>query len=169
MFYPAAVRTATLTALAALGIALPAAAALPREGVLIPGRSLGGVTLGATKAQVLAKWGRRHGVCRRCRETTWYFNYAQFAPQGAGVEFRGNRAVALFTLWSPVGWTTPKGLRLGDPAARIDELYGPLETTPCRGYSVLRRVSRRAITSFYVENEKVWAFGLSRRGIPLCR
>lgn len=169
MFYPAAVRTATATALGALALALPAAAALPKAGVLVPGRSLGGLKLGATKAQVLGAWGRRHGVCRRCSRMTWYFNHQPFAPQGVGVEFRGNRAVALFTLWSPAGWATPTGLRLGDPAGRIDELYGPLEQTPCNGYSAFRLQGSRVITSFYVDNGKVWAFGLSRPGVPLCR
>ena len=131
--------------------------------------TLGGVRLGATKAEVVAAWGRRHGVCRRCPRTTWYFNYEPFAPEGTGVEFRGGRAVALFTLWSPPGWSTPKGLRLGDPAARIDELYGVPEERICDGYSAFRLAGRGAISSFYVDNDKVWAFGLSRTGIAICR
>jgi hypothetical protein len=162
-------RTATATTLLALALAFPAAAAPPTEGVLVPGRSLGGLKLGATKAQVLASWGRKHGVCRRCSRTTWYFNYEPFAPAGAGVEFRRGRAVALFTLWSPPGWTTPKGLRLGDPVDRVYELYGTLEETVCGSYSAFRLGGRRTVTAFYVENEKVWGFGLSRPGIPLCR
>ena len=169
VFYPAAVRTALATALVALSLALPAAAAPPQEGLLVPGRSLGGLKLGATKAHVLATWGRRHGVCARCRRTTWYFNYRRFAPQGAGVEFSGNRAVALFTLWSPPGWTTPKGLRVGDPVGRIGELYGVLEEMDCGDYSAHRLKGRQAVTWFYVENEKVWGFGLSRPGLPACR
>lgn len=149
--------------------AAPAGAALPKEGLLVPGRSLAGVRLGATRAEVLSGWGRRHGVCRGCRRTTWYFTYQPFAPQGAGVEFRRGRAVALFTLWAPAGWTTRVGLRIGDPAGRISELYGPLERTTCRGYSGYRLPQRGSITTFYVDNEKVWGFGLSRPGIPLCR
>jgi hypothetical protein len=169
VFYPGWVRAATAIVLMTLVLAAPAASAPPRGGLMIPGRSLGGLELGATKEQVLAKWGRRHGVCRRCRYTTWYFNYERFQPQGAGVEFRGNRAVALFTLWSPEGWTTPKGLRLGDPAARIDELYVPHDETACRGYSALTLRTRRVVTAFYRDNDAVWAFGLSRPGIRLCR
>lgn len=152
-----------------LVLALPAAAALPREGIFVPRRSLGGLALGATKAQVLAAWGPRHGICRRCSATTWYFNYEPFAPQGVGVQFRGNRAVALFTLWAPQGWTTPSGLRIGDPASRIDELYFPGDETVCSGYSALTLRGRRSVTAFYVDNDKVWGFGLSRRGIPVCR
>jgi hypothetical protein len=127
------------------------------------------VRLGATKADVLAAWGRVHGVCRRCRRTTWYFNYQPFAPEGVAVEFRAGRAAALFTLWSPSGWSTPKGLRLGDPAARIAELYGVLAERHCNGYTAFRLARRGAVSSVYVDNEKVWGFGLNRPGVAVCR
>ena len=91
-------------ALAAAVVAVPVAtAAPPRIGVLVPGKSLGRLALGATPAQVRAAWGPRHGTCRGCRAPTWYFNFARFEPEGAGVTFRGGRAVALFTLWAPKG------------------------------------------------------------------
>ena len=53
-----------------------------------------------TRAQVLAKWGRDHGVCRGCKRRTWYFTYHHFQPQGAAVEFTRGRVSALWTLWS---------------------------------------------------------------------
>ena len=160
---------ALLIASAALLFTAGAAATPPRAGVVVPGKSLGGLSLGATRAQVRSAWGSRFGVCRDCREQTWYFNYRLFEPQGAGVSFRGGRATALFTLWSPPGWRTSLGLQVGDPAARIASLYGPLLRVSCGTYaaSTLRR--GRTTTAFYIVDEQIWGFGLSRLREPVCR
>ena len=58
--------------------------ALPQAGVFVPGKSLGGVRLGATEKQVRSVWGPRVGVCRGCRDRTLYFTYAKFDQVGAG-------------------------------------------------------------------------------------
>jgi hypothetical protein len=154
---------------AALAFALPAAAAPPGAGVLVPGRSLGGLELGATKAEVEKSWGRAYGVCGSCVRETWYFNYYAFQPRGAGVEWRKGRAVGLFTIYQPLGWRTPQGLELNDPASRITGLYGPLRTIGCDGYSVLTLAGRNVTTAFYVLGDRLWAFGLSRPNVALCR
>ena len=91
----------------ASALALPAR--LPVQGVVVPGTSLGGVHLGATRAAVRAAWGTTYGRCRGCRDETWYFTYRKFTAQGAGVSFRSGRVVALFTLWAPPGWRTSRG------------------------------------------------------------
>ncbi|MEK6274184.1 MAG: hypothetical protein AABM30_02475 [Actinomycetota bacterium] len=158
-----------LPVLLALVFVTGAAAAPPRAGVLVPGKSLGGLALGATPAQVLAAWGARFGTCRDCRRKTWYFNLRPFEPQGAGVTFRRGRVVALFTVWSPPGWRTDRGLRIDDPAARISGLYGPLLRTNCGTYAVLTLARGRTRTSFYVVDERVWGLGLSRSGERTCR
>jgi hypothetical protein len=160
---------ALLVASTALLFAAAAAAAPPKAGVVVPGKSLGGLALGATRAQVRAAWGSRFGVCRDCRERTWYFNLRRWMPQGAGVAFRRGRVVALFTVWSPRGWHTDRGLRIGDPAARIAGLYGPLLRVDCGTYAVLTLPRGRTKTSFYVVDEQVWGFGLSRLAEPACR
>jgi hypothetical protein len=162
------VRLATV-ALAALTLVPAAAAAPPGAGVLVPGRSLGGIELGAGKAQVEARWGRAYGVCRSCEHETWYFNLYAFQPRGAGVEYRANRVAAIFTLYQPLGWHTRKGLKLGDPQARVTQLYGPLVRRRCAGYEALELPGRRATTAFYVLDDRLWAFGLSRPGVGLCR
>jgi hypothetical protein len=155
--------------LAALVLITTAEAAPPRPGVLVPGKSLGGIALGWSPAQVRAAWGTRYGVCRDCRSRTWYFNLRPFEPQGAGVSFRRGRAVALFTVWSPADWRTDRGLGIGDPAARIAGIYGPLLRVNCGTYSgfTLRRGKTR--TTFYVVDEQVWGFGLSLLTEPTCR
>jgi len=147
----------------------PANAGLPRAGVVVPGKRLGGLALGATREQVRSSWGPQFGVCRGCREQTWYFNYRAFEPQGAGVSFRAGRAVALFTLGSPKGWRTDRGLRIGDSAVRIAGLYGPLLQIHCGTYSAFTIRRGSTTTAFYVVDERVWAFGLSRPKAPVCR
>ena len=162
-------RAATAIAILLLASALPAAAAPPGAGELVPGRSLGGIELGTAKADVERRWGRAYGVCRSCARETWYFNYYAFQPRGAAVEWRGDHAVAIFTLYQPLGWRTGKGLELGDPVERLRALYGPLPRVECTGYTAFAIRGRRATTAFYVLGDRLWAFGLSRPGVPLCR
>ena len=109
-----------MVAVALVAVAL----GLPAKGVVVPGASLAGVQLGATQAQVRAAWGRRYGRCRDCAQPTWYYTYRDFQPQGAGVTFRNGRATALFTIWSPPGWHTNRGLTVGQSEAQVTALYG---------------------------------------------
>lgn len=145
-----------------------AAAKPPPAGVFVPGKSLGGLRLGMTPARVRALWGSDYGRCRACARTTWYYNYAVFHPQGAGVEFRAGRVTAVFTLWAPAAWHTPKRLRVGDPEGRVAELYGALPRIRCGGYDSLR-LPGRPTSVVYVRDGKVWGFGLSRAEVPVCR
>ena len=142
---------------------------LPLHGTLVPARSLGGLRLGDSPAHVVATWGRGFGVCTGCAQTTWYYNYTRYQPQGAGVEFAGTRVRALFTLWSPTGWRTTRGLRIGDPAARITALYGPLALERCGNYDARVVIRARSVTAFYVVRGKVWGFGLMRPSVSACR
>jgi hypothetical protein len=145
------------------------ALALPTQGVLAPGRSLGDIHLGDTRAAVVASWGRGYGVCRGCARPTLYFNYRRFDPHGAGVTLRGGRVSAIFTLWSPPGWRTTRGLAVGDNAARLTELYGALPTTTCAGYDARILHTRGSLTVIYLVEETVWGFALMRRDEPVCR
>lgn len=160
---------AAIAAGLALALSAPAAAAPPGAGVLVPGRSLGGIEIGATKAEVERRWGRAYGVCRVCPQETWYFNYFAFQPRGAGVELRAGRVAAVFTLYQPAGWRTTRGLVLGDPVVRVTALYGALIRRECGGYAALVLPGRGVRTAFYVLDDRLWAFGLARSGIPLCR
>jgi len=156
--------------LAAGSVAGAEAPRRPSEaGVVRPGASVNGLELGATEAQVRALWGERFGRCRGCRGETWYFNTRPFQPQGAGVELRDGRVVALFTLWQPPGWGTPEGLLLGDPVARVTEVYGPMTRRECGGYYALVQPGDRVVTAYYVHRERLWGIAISRPAIPLCR
>lgn len=114
-------------------------------------------------------WGRRFGRCRSCARPTWYFNFEPFRPEGVGVELRAGRVSALFTLWSPPGWRTDRGLLLGDNPARATALYGALIPVECGEYRALTQRSPRAVTAFYVLDDRIWGFGLVRPGTPICR
>jgi hypothetical protein len=144
-------------------LAAAVVAALPVHGVLVPGRSLGGVHLGDTRAEVRARLGARFGVCASCRAPTWYFTYGRFTQPGLGVEFGQGRVRAVFTLWQPPGWRSSAGPQLGDPAPT------GLPGKGCGDYAAFLQRGRDAVTEYYVVDGKLWGFGLSRPGVPLCR
>jgi hypothetical protein len=136
--------------------------------MVVPGQTFDGLRLGASQAQVRAAWGRRFGRCRDCPQTTWYFTYRDFQPQGVGVAFRSGAAAAFFTIWAPPGWHTNRGLTVGDPEVRIASLYGFLPRTECGTYAALVLRRGRIDTQIYVYKGEVWGFGLSRAAAPPC-
>jgi hypothetical protein len=154
---------------AALALAGGASAALPAEGILVPGQTLGGVAIGMSKANVRSLWGTQFGRCRNCSRETWYFNYQPFEPQGAGVTFRRGRVVRAFTLWQPAGWRTPGGVELGEPEAEVTRVFGALVRRRCIRYSALLLRGERAQTAFYVFDGEIWGFGLTRPGDDPCQ
>jgi len=147
---------------------LAVALALPAHATIVPGRSFAGLRLGATGVQVRAAWGTRYGVCRGCPRPTWLFTYRRFQPQGAAVSFHAGAAESFYTLRAPAGWHTDRGLRIGDPEAKVTALYGTLPRAECGTYSAL--VLRRGTdeTQFYVYAGRVWGFGLSSAGALRC-
>jgi hypothetical protein len=167
---PSSLRHAFVAGVAALGIVLtlPAAAEPPTGGTFTPGASLAGVRLGMTPAEVRAAWGERHGVCRDCRQTTWYFNERPFQPNGAGVVFARGRVVHAFTVWQPEGWTTPEGLTLGASAGEIGATYGELAQEDCGDYLALVEEAPTARSAFYAYEDEVWGFGLVAAGRSPC-
>jgi len=152
-----------------LSLLAAAATTLPPQGVLVPGRSLGGVRLGDTRAAVVARWGNGYGTCRGCKAATLYFNLRPYEPSGAGVTLRRGRVVAVFTLWSPAGWRSTRGLLVGDNVAQVTAVYGVLPRTHCAGYDALTLRTRGALTAIYVRSEVVWGFAVMRPSEPVCR
>jgi hypothetical protein len=163
-------RRAALCAAGFLALAAPAhaPAALPRHGVLVPGRSLGGVRLGETAARVAAELGA-HGVCRGCARTTWYFTYRPFDEHGLGIELTRGRVSAVYTLWRPAGWHGPHGIALGGYDAQVTAQAGPLVPVACAGYRALVSDTKGGDTAYYLVDGRLWAFGLFRPGASPCR
>jgi len=143
-------------------------AALPQHGVLVPGRSLGGVRLGMTPTHVRTNWGTRYGHCRGCTEETWFYNYRAFRPEGAAVRFRRGHVDAVWTLWQPPGWRTRGGLQLGQNALEVNVRYGALVSIPCGSYRALIQTKEGVTTVFYVYGQKLWGFGLIAAGASPC-
>lgn len=64
------------------------AAAFPSRGVVVPGKTIGGVALGMTEAQVRKIWGNNFIVCTSCGKlTTWLYEYQGGEPLGAAIKF----------------------------------------------------------------------------------
>jgi hypothetical protein len=121
-----------------------------------------------SKQDVLAAWGKRHGVCRGCPRETWYFNYRPFRPEGTGVVFERGRVVHAFTVWQPSGWRTPQGLALGDPSSEASRVYGALDRRQCTFYYALLEPGRRAQSVIYVFEDEIWGFGLTELDASPC-
>lgn len=159
---------AAFLVVAALALVPAASTGAPASRVFVPGQSLGGAKLGMTKAQVLRVWGKRHGVCRECPRTTWYFNERPFEPEGTGVVFRRGRAVRVFTVWRPRGWRTSDGLELGADADAVRDAYPAAGERRCDGYTALVAGGAGTRSIFYVYREKLWGFGLTLRAASPC-
>jgi hypothetical protein len=158
------------TAVIVLALAAPASAALPRVGVLEPGRSLGGVRLGERAAAVRAALGSFYGVCRGCEQRTWYFTYRAFDDQGLAVEFTRDRVSAIYTLWRPRRWHDTYGLALGATEGAVHLRGGPLlRSLSCSGYTALVRDIRRTRNVYYIVDGRLWGFGLFPAGASPCR
>jgi hypothetical protein len=169
-------RLALLVAL--LALAAPAAAlagehrdaALPVRGVLVSGLSLGGVSLGDSPADVRATWGSEFTACTTCATTTWFFFYAT-KTVGAAVTFdRTDHVVAVFTLGSPFGWRTEKGLPVGAEIHSLTAMYPTTEMAykACTGYSAVSARKGSTVTSIYTQAENVYGFALTAPGQPVC-
>jgi hypothetical protein len=140
---------------------------LPQAGALVPWRSLGGVRLGMTPTQVERLWGTRFGRCRGCSQTTWYFNYEPYHPEGAAVRFRNGRVDAVWTLSKPNGWHVGP-LTLGSPASALTGRWGALVTVDCGSYEARIATKRNVTTVLYVYEDQLWAFGLGRPSASPC-
>jgi hypothetical protein len=162
-------RSLVTTTVIALALASAAAAGLPKAGVLVPGRSLGGIRLGESPTAVRAALGTFYGTCTGCPQRTWYFTYAPFDKHGLAVEFTGGEVSGLYTLWHPAGWHARHKLGFGSSVLAVHQLTGASRTVTCHGYDVLVRDSGQARTAYYVYNGRLWGFGLFRRGASPCR
>jgi hypothetical protein len=153
---------------AALAVTASAAAALPRTGVFLPGRSLGGIQLGERVGDVRAALGG-HGVCIGCATATWYFNYKPFNQRGLAVELTRGRVSAVYTLWQPTGWHAANGLLLGVVEGQLTTSTGPLVNVVCSGYDARVADGPHARSVYYVVQGKLWGFGLLRVHANPCR
>jgi hypothetical protein len=169
-------RLALVTALAAASLATAAqigqarpAAHFPTRGIVVPGVSFAGIKLGDTEQRVRAVWGNNFKTCDYCTDTTWLYVYSGAEPLGAAVRFRKNKLVAVFSLGSPAGWKTDKGLFMGDPIANVYTYYGQTGTTRCIGFDALTVRIGASTTAFYSAAGVVYGFALIGPGLSACQ
>ncbi len=162
-------RSLIASAVTAFVLAGSAAAALPKAGALVPGRSLGGIRLGESPSAVRAELGHSYGNCRGCVPSTWYFTYQPFTQAGLAVEFDHGRVSGVYTVWRPQGWYAPRHLRFGATPLTVHDRVGTLRTVPCQGYIALVRDTFRGRTAYFLYAGRLWGFGLFRRGATPCR
>lgn len=79
---------AVLAALATIGSSGATATLFPSRGIVVPGQSIAGLTVGMTEAQVAAKWGHGYEICVSCgKQLVWLYEYKGSEPLGAAVKF----------------------------------------------------------------------------------
>jgi hypothetical protein len=159
-------------ALASHGVAAPAHAAnFPVRGIVIPGKSIGGIALGMTGTQVKDRWGANYTLCgKSCGSVaTWLYEYRGGEPLGAAVKISGTgRVVAVFTLGSPAGWGV-KGVTIGDPVSNVYNLFNNTGTANCIGYNALTVDIGDTVTSFYASSGVIYGYALTAPSQPPCQ
>jgi len=147
------------------------AGALPTRGLLVVGKSLGGINLGATQAMVSKRWGNRYTNCTKspCSDPTWLYFYPSGEPVGAGVRFKNNKAVAIFTLGATPGWKSTEGIKVADPISKLYDYYGSPKYTKCIGYEAYSLTKNGVVTSFYSTSGVVYGFAITVPGLSVCQ
>jgi hypothetical protein len=188
--------TPARTASSAHTATVATSANLPAAGKVIPGQSIGGVSLGMTEAQVVKIWGPLYEVCTRCgKQMTWLYEYRGEVGSGAAIKFNipspaitstgaaakltkkaaatakaqaaTARVVAVFTLGQPQGWGVT-GAMIGDPPTNVYQLFGNTGNTQCIGYSAMTVDIGGVITSFYSSSGVIYGFALTNSNESPC-
>src|SRR5918912_231564 len=77
-----------------------------------------------------------------------------------GVFFEHGKVTAVFTLGSPLGWRTDRGLKMGDVISQVYDYYNTSITTKCIGYDAISYRTGSTTTSFYSSSGYVYGFAL---------
>jgi hypothetical protein len=141
----------------------------PVRGIVVPGVSFAGLKLGQTEQQVAALWGKNYTVCTYCKDPTWLYVYPGGEPLGAGVRFQKNKIVAVFSLGSPAGWRTDKGLFMGDPISNVYNYFGTTGTTRCIGFDALTVRLGNSTTAFYSAAGVIYGFAIVAGNLSVCQ
>ena len=143
----------------------------PLKGIVVPGVSIGGIQIGMTEQQVLARWGHDFEVCVTCRpRVTWFYEYKGSEPLGAAIRFDVKGKVsAVFTLGSPLGWGTRGKVMMFDPVKNVYNVLENPRMVPCIGYAALVMRAGRNSMSIYTAAGVVYGFALTAPGEPPCQ
>jgi hypothetical protein len=142
----------------------------PTRGKVVPGKTIGGISLGMTEAQVKAHWGGNYVIGPQPVRgyTTWLYEYRGAEPLGAAVKFQNNKVVAVFTLGSPAGWGL-SGAMMGDPISNVYNVFGSTGQANCIGYDALTVRIGPTTTSFYSAAGVIYGYALTAASQPACQ
>jgi hypothetical protein len=192
-----ALAAAALAALAFQSVAGARSSNFPVKGIVVPGQSIGGITLGMSEQQVEQHWGHNFFVCTKCgKNLVWLFEYPGSEPLGAAIKFgvpassgatsasstkSGSKTstapvkldptakvVAVFTLGSPTGWGT-KGAMMYDPVSNVYNLFGNTGDAQCIGYDALTVRIGGSTMSFYTASGVIYGYALTAPSQPACQ
>jgi len=192
-----ALAVTALVACAFQGAAGARSTNFPVKGIVVPGQSIGGITLGMTQQQVEQHWGHNFYVCTKCGSNlVWLFEYPGAEPLGAAIKFgvpashgvttastakSGSKTatapvkldptakvVAVFTLGSPTGWGT-KGAMMFDPVSNVYNLFGTTGDAQCIGYDALTVRIGASTMSFYTASGVIYGYALTAPSQPPCQ
>ena len=114
-------------------------------------------------------WGHNYVTCKYCTDTTWLYEYQSGEPLGAAVRFQKNKVVAVFSLGSPAGWKTNKGLYMGDPIANVYTFYPRTGTTRCIGFDAITTKTGKSVTAFYSSAGVIYGFAMVTPTMTVCQ
>jgi hypothetical protein len=142
----------------------------PTRALFIAGTSLAGVKLGDTQAAVKARLGPRYEIFDQSKDVIWLYEYQGGEPLGMGIRFdKKLKVVAMFTLGTPIGWKTDKGLKLFDPISNVYQYYNTTKETRCIGYDALSMGGKGSTSAFYSAAGVVYGFALVVPGQNVCQ
>jgi hypothetical protein len=142
---------------------------LPVKGVLVPGVSLAGIKIGDSERHVRRVWGTNYVTCKYCSDPTWLYEYQSGEPLGTAARFQKGKVVAVFTLGSPAGWRTNKGLYIGDPISNVYQFFPRTGTTRCIGFDAITTKQGHVVTAVYSSAGVVYGFALVTPAMTVCQ
>jgi len=116
---------ALVWALAPAGPAARGAAPAPPGGEITPGRSVGSITIGTSREDLVYLWGRPEGTGRDQNGVDLY-DYEE--TRGVRVFLEGDRVVQLLVM-TPA-WSTPDGVKVGTTRPEVRTFLGPPDEAP---------------------------------------
>jgi hypothetical protein len=171
----------------------------PSHGSVVPGHSIGGITLGMSEQQVEQVWGHSFDVCTKCgANLVWLYEYPGGEPLGAAIKFGvpAGSAVptsATKTTKKAAATTTPasklnpaakvvavftlgsplgwgtKGAMMFDPVSNVYNLFGNTGDAQCIGYDALTVRIGSSTMSFYTASGVIYGYALTAPSQSPCQ